>query len=37
MPTPSRGSLLRQAWLGIKLCLLVLLAQAAWCTWLVYS
>jgi len=32
-----RGSLLRQVWRGIKLCLLVLLVQAAWCTWLVYS
>ena len=32
-----RGSLLRQVWRGIKLCLLVLLVQATWCTWLVYS
>ncbi|MBH5329595.1 YdcF family protein [Eikenella sp. S3360] len=31
-----RASLLRQIWRGIKLCLFLLLAQAAWCTWLVY-
>lgn len=37
MPAFFHGSLLRHVWQGVKLCILVVLMQAAWCVWLVHS
>lgn len=35
MPRPARFGLLRHFWRGIKISLLLVLVQAAWCAWLV--
>lgn len=36
MPAPPRNGLLRHFWRGIKISLLCVLIQAAWCVWLVH-